>query len=166
MTVDSCLMIGVLLLVAAAVSDLAARTLPNRLSVAVGLDGLVMQVASRTVPAALLASGIVFVLAIICWRYRVMGGGDVKLLAAVCLLVPPLAVPSLLLAISLAGGLLGVVYLAMPRMLRQPSTTRPRSMLGRIVRIEHYRVSRRFSLPYAVAISAGTLCVIARELAS
>ena len=45
--------------------------------------------------AALSAAGIVFGVALVCWLRGWMGGGDVKLLGACALLVPPVAVSPL-----------------------------------------------------------------------
>lgn len=150
----------ILLLLAAAMSDITARVVPNRLSAALGVFGLCTQAQQRSIPLALLAAGIVFFIAFGCWRRGLMGGGDVKLLGAVSLLVRPASVPFLMLAIALAGGVLGVCYWAMSHLFRWPPPSRSRTLLVRILRVEHYRIRRGFSLPYAAAIAAGTAYVI------
>lgn len=155
-----CIAIMILLLLAAAMSDIAARVVPNRLSAALGVFGLCTQAQQRSIPLALLAAGIVFFIACACWRHGLMGGGDVKLLGAVSLLVRPASVPFLMLAIALAGGALGLCYWAMSHLFRWPTPAHSRARLARILRVEQYRIRRGFSLPYAAAIAAGTAYVI------
>ena len=71
------------------------------------------------------AAGLVFLLGWAAWRCRVMGGGDVKLLAACALLAPPAAVPGLVLAVALAGGVLALAYLALQPLVPVPALARP-----------------------------------------
>ena len=74
-------------------------------------------------------------------RLGIVGGGDAKLIAAVSLTQSPADVPSLLLHIALAGGVLALVYLARALLSPQPSRVAVRSQ----------------SIPYGVAIVLGTL---------
>lgn len=166
MSFDLGLSIATLLLLAASAGDLAMRMVPNRLCVALGLDGLALQASAHAIPLSVLAMTAVFIPAFACWRLGVMGGGDVKLLGAVTLLVRPAAVPTLVLAIALAGGLLGVLYWTMMRSFAPPVTAHPSDLLRRILRIERHRIARGCSLPYAVAIAGGTLFVLARGQAA
>ena len=55
----------------------------------------------------LLAGLLVFLAGAFCWRRGWLGGGDVKLLAATAVLVPPSLVVNLLLDVALAGGVSG-----------------------------------------------------------
>ena len=91
------------------------------------------------------------------WLRGVLGGGDVKLLAAVSLVVPAAAVPALLLAIVLAGGVLAAVHMVLRGRLAPPSPARPAGALRRILRCEGWRIRRGAPLPYGVAIAAGTV---------
>lgn len=166
MTVFVCVSIAILLLLAASASDLAARMVSNRLCVALGFDGLTMQMSAHALPVAMLTTAAVFVPAVVCWRHGVMGGGDVKLLTVATLLVQPAAVPMLILSIALAGGVLGAAYWTMTRILSSPVTRRPSPLLLRILRVERYRITRGFALPYAVAISFGTFFMFGHGLAS
>lgn len=158
--------IALLLLLAATASDLAVRTVPNWFSVVLGIDGVSMRVQDHMVLLSILGAGIVFVLALTCWRRDIMGGADVKLLTAVSLLVRPPAIPTLIVAIALAGGVLGLLYWMMPRLLAKPSTVRPHFVLGRILRVEHYRIRRGCSLPYVVAITAGSVYAFSKGFAT
>lgn len=165
MTVDLFLGIAALLLLAGSALDLAARKVPNRLCLALGIDGIGLQAAAHALPSSMLAMMAVFVPALVCWRHGIMGGGDVKLIAAATLLVRPAAVPMLVLAIALAGGLLGLAYWTMTHMLHAPVSCRPTLLIPRILRVERYRIARGFPLPYAVAITGGTLFALAQGLA-
>jgi hypothetical protein len=65
----------------------------------------------------------------------------------------------------MAGGIIALVYMFLRFLLRRmprPMSPRPRRLLARILRVEHWRLLRGGSLPYASAIAAGTLFVIVR----
>lgn len=154
------LAVGCLLLLGAAIHDIMARTVPNELALAVALVGAALQLLQGTaligVPAALL----VFVLAALCWRRGWMGGGDVKLLGAASLLVPPGLVPTLVMAMALSGGVLALIYLlARHRMpvshMPRPEPARATALLARAWRAERWRMRRGGPMPYAVAIASG-----------
>ena len=73
-------------------------------------------------------------------------------------LVAPGHVGDLMIAVTLFGGVVGLIYL-LGRMLsygQAPNTTRPRSLLARVMRVERRRLSRGGPLPYASAIAAGS----------
>ena len=85
-----------------------------------------------------------------------MGGGDVKLLGAVALVVPAAAIPSFILTVAIAGGLLALAYLLARALL--PASGTPAvaaSLAARVWRAERWRIRRGGPLPYAVAIAAG-----------
>ena len=151
---------GALILVIAALHDLAFRTIPNWMVVILFLVGSLASVLSGTFVPALLISLLVLLGAAFCWRRGWLGGGDVKLLAVCAMLVPPTLAVRLLLDVALAGGVLALVYLALARMTKFPVAPQPRGLLRRISRIERYRIRRRGSLPYASAIAAGALFVM------
>jgi prepilin peptidase CpaA len=153
---DAILPLAALALIAAALHDVAARTIPNAIPGLVALLGLVSRVAQQELAWGLLAFLVVLALGILAWRFRVMGGGDVKLLAACALLVPPGAVPGMLAAIALAGGLLALFYLAF-RGRRLALPQRAATLPARALRAEIWRLRRGGPLPYAVAIAAGAI---------
>jgi prepilin peptidase CpaA len=152
----------------AVVHDVAVRTVPNRVSLVVATTGLALSVLDGQLVQALFGGGLVFAGCWYCWRHGWIGGGDVKLLSACTLLVPPAAVPELVLATAIAGGVLAVLYLALGAALkaalawRLPGGTAPRptGLLKRIWRAEGRRIRRRLSLPYACAIAAGVLLTL------
>ncbi len=159
------LAIGAVLLVAAALHDVAARTIPNWVSLALFALGVLLRVldGSRSLLEGLSLGLAVFVFAVFCWRRGWLGGGDVKLLAAAAIFVPPAHVGDMLIAVTFCGGAVGLVYL-FGRLLshgRPPRAgVRPRGLLARIVRIERRRLSRGGPLPYASAIAAGTILIV------
>ncbi|MBV8095261.1 MAG: prepilin peptidase [Acetobacteraceae bacterium] len=149
-----------LLLIGAALHDIAARTIPNWLCAALAGIGLILRITDGTIVSGLLAAGLVFALALLCWLRRWLGGGDAKLLAAVALVLPPTQVPTSLAVIAIGGGFLGLLYLALRPLIGRPGNARPRGLLARICRAEQFRLSRGGPLPYAVSIAAGALITL------
>lgn len=148
---------GVALLAVAALSDVASRTVPNGVSLCIAAVGFAARLIDMRVMSGLGLGILVFAAATFCWRRGWMGGGDVKLLGAVALLVPPASVGSMLLAVALAGGLLAIGYLTLRVVVPAPGRpgAKPRSLVGRVLRAERWRIHRNCPLPYASAIAAG-----------
>ena len=161
-----CATMAIPLLLLAATTDLALRMVPNFVCLALAIDGVIGRGFSCALPTSLLAMLCVFVPAIVCWRHGLMGGGDAKLLAAVSLLVPANAVLLLVLAIALSGGIIGLFYWTMKLFVGSPKTASRRRAFYRILQIERHRIRRGFSIPYAMAITSGTLFVLGCELAT
>jgi hypothetical protein len=80
---------SIAILLAAALHDIAARTVPNWMAGLLALLGVASQLLHFPQYSGFLVSLIVFLAAAICWRRGWMGGGDVKLLAAASLVLPP-----------------------------------------------------------------------------
>ena len=160
-SVTTALVLGsAVVLLNAALCDVAIRILPNRAALALLAIGLALRASDGTLPLAVAAAAAVFAVMFLLWWHGIMGGGDVKLLAACATLVPPAGILSLLLATALAGGVLAGLYLALGRLgPRRFAPRRPRSLPGRVWRIECWRISRRGPLPYGCAIAAGVLLV-------
>jgi prepilin peptidase CpaA len=148
------------LLLMAALHDLAARTVPNWMAGVLAVLGLALRAVAGGLLAGLCAGVVVFVLAAICWRRGWMGGGDVKLLAASAVVVPPSLVLSFIAAVAICGGVLAVAYLIAGRLVAAPRTARPRTLLARALRVERWRIHRGGPLPYACAIAAGGLFIL------
>lgn len=136
-----------LLLVVAAAVDVRTFTISNRLNLAVALLAPVywwsiglplwpdaaIQVAAAAIVFALLA-GLFFA--------GVMGGGDVKLAAALALWFSPPSIVKFLVIMSIAGGALTLVVLAVHRL---------RGKQGRP------------EVPYGVAIAIGGLAILTQR---
>jgi prepilin peptidase CpaA len=165
----------------AAAHDIAVRTVPNLVSLIVALSGLGLNALDGQLLPALFRGALVFAVAWYCWRRGWIGGGDVKLLSACVLLVPPGLVPELILATAIAGGLLALSYLVLERLVRGDAVSLPpgsmfpgsgfpgaglagsgrrSGLLRRIWRAERRRIHRRLSLPYSCAITAGVLLTL------
>jgi prepilin peptidase CpaA len=159
---DILALLALLGLAAAALNDVALRRIPNLLAAIVALAGLARQLMVGAPAVALLAAGCVLLGATLLWLRGVLGGGDVKLLAATGLLLPAAAIPAMLLATALAGGVLAMLHLALRGRLAVPARTRAAGTLRRILRCEAWRIRRGAPLPYGVAIAAGTAFVMTR----
>lgn len=135
-------------LLVAAFTDIRRRQIDNWLNAVIalaaplfwwasGLDlypGVVLQLA--------VAVGAFAVLAVL-FAFKLMGGGDVKLLTALALWVPPLLFVQLLIIMALAGGVLTIVMGAWHIMRRQRD---------------------RIAIPYGVAIAFGGLWILGTHL--
>ena len=132
------------LLIAAAITDLRARIISNRLSFVIAALAPLWWIACGLdlwpdVAVQLLVGGIVFILFAALFSMGMMGGGDVKLLAALALWFPWQAVISLLVLMALLGGLVNLVT------------------------VIHHRMTRRLGqpeIPYGVAISLAALWLL------
>ena len=155
---------SLLLLLIAAITDLAWRIIPNRIPVLVAVLGLIMQVLLGTVMPALLGAAIALAICLALWRFNIIGGGDAKLLPAVALCVPPAQLVSLYMTITFTGAVLGLLYIMLRMIFRRSGssnfTGRAVSLWRRVLRVERWRIGHGGPLPYGVAIAAGTFLVI------
>ena len=154
--------LGLALLVAAAAHDIMARTVPNGLALALLLLGIIARATGGGLVLGCLAAFIVFVLSALAWQRGWMGGGDVKLLAAACPLLPPESVLNFVLGTSVAGGVLAVTYILLRPVVPRPKAAaiRPVHLLRRAAKAEAWRISRGGPLPYAVAIAASGIAIV------
>jgi prepilin peptidase CpaA len=150
------------LLIYAALHDLAVRTVPNCLPLALAALGVGVRLLDHSLPTALAVAAGTFVILFAVWAAGLMGGGDVKLWAAAVLLVPPglRTELSFFLDILLFGGGLAVVYLALGLLVPKPKASRAGGRLRRFLRAEQWRIRRRAPLPYACAIAASAIAAI------
>jgi prepilin peptidase CpaA len=107
-------------LLLAAVGDWRSRTIPNRLNAGIALLAIPYwwSVGLSFWPDVLLQLGLgaaVFGLFAIAFRFGAMGGGDVKMAAAVALWLPLAGVVELVVIMSIAGGVLTLAMLAAHR---------------------------------------------------
>ncbi len=143
------------LLVTAAVVDVRTGRIPNWLVLGGALYGVLhfafFPLHAREVGIGFalggLAVGLVALLPLYC--LRVMGAGDVKLMAMAGAFLGPTSAVAALLAILAAGGVLAVALT-----LRSGQFARMLSNVGGLTMHEGASVGR---MPYAVAIAAGTI---------
>jgi len=105
----------------AAVCDWRSRTIPNWLNGAIALLAIPFwwSTGLGLWPGVALQIGLaaaVFTLFAIAFRFGAMGGGDVKMAAALALWLPFAGVVKLLAVMSIAGGVLTLAMLAAHRM--------------------------------------------------
>lgn len=158
------IIISLALLLFASAHDIAARTIPNWVPLALAAAGLAARAYDGSLILAVGVAGSVFLIAAIVWRCGMMGGGDVKLLGAAALAVPPGHVMQFLVFMSLAGSVLACLYMAARPVVPRPRSPRPRTLFARAIRAERWRISRGAGLPYACAIAAGGAFVLLQSV--
>lgn len=146
-----------IILVVAAVIDVRTFTISNGLNATVALMAPLYwwSIALPFWPDAALQVGVamaVFGLLAATFYLGMMGGGDVKLAAALALWFSPLSTVKFLVIMSLAGGLLTVVVLILHRMKRSA----PPSGLDE-------KEFQKPEVPYGVAIAVGALWILAQR---
>jgi prepilin peptidase CpaA len=120
MAAQALLAILALLLLIAAVTDLKARIIANRLNLAIALLAPAYWWASGLAPwpdMALQAALGIVVFALFAGLFALgwMGGGDVKLLGALALWLPLVPLMRMLFTMSLLGGVLTLIVIAVHR---------------------------------------------------
>jgi prepilin peptidase CpaA len=135
-------------LLAAAFSDLRHRTIANWLNAAIALGAPLFWFASWQSGDMSLWPGIAWQVGVAIAAFALlaglfalgaMGGGDVKLLTALALWIPPMLFVQLLIAMALVGGVLTIFFSA-----------------WHIAR----RRRERLAIPYGLAIACGGLWVL------
>jgi prepilin peptidase CpaA len=135
------------LLVVAAVIDVRTFTISNRLNLTVALLAPLYWLSVALAPwpgvaIQLAAAGTVFLILAGAFYAGMMGGGDVKLAAALALWFSPVTTIKFLVLMSLAGGVLTLLVLAWHRMKRREG---------------------RPEIPYGVAIAFGGLAILTQR---
>ncbi len=137
--------LGLALLLARAVhSDLARRRISNRTCLAVALLAVPWWSGLAPDPAAVLGRQLALALVValplvVPFGLRLLGGGDVKLIAALALWLPPGEIVPMLLSTALCGAAMGLAAWLAARLRRAP--VRP--------------------VPYGLAIAVGTSVALA-----
>lgn len=147
------------LVLTAAVFDLARRRIPNEVNALVAVAGMGVQLVRgpQALVAGVLACALTVALLWRPWRRGGIGAGDVKLAGAVALWIPLPLMPVFLLATALTGGFVALLaYAASSRVARREM----RFNVGKAVVLRAWpevrRAAGRVSVPYGVAIAAGT----------
>lgn len=149
MSVYIILMLALLavLLLTAAVTDIKSRIISNRLNVAIALLALpwwfAVGLGGYDILFQIGLAAAVLVLFAICFALGMMGGGDVKLLAALALWLPLTKMLVLLEIMALGGGVLTV---------------------GMVVAHKLRKAPGKPEIPYGVAIVGAGLFVLANDI--
>jgi prepilin peptidase CpaA len=144
---DALIAILAAMLIVAATGDLRTRTIPNWLNGAIALGAIPFWLVSglSVWPDMAIQIGVasaVFALFALAFYLGAMGGGDVKMVAALALWLPLGAVIKLLVIMSIAGGVLTVAML---------------------VRHRTAKSGKELEIPYGVAIAFGGFWLIAER---
>lgn len=155
------------LLVAACVTDVRVRRIPNPLVLVILAGGLAWSLATLPWPHALLESasgiGLGFAIWIGFWLAGVMGAGDVKFFAAIGAWLGPAMTWRAALAAAIVGGILAVATLVQSRALapalRRLVLALSSGSLGVLGHAQEGENAPRRHLPYGVALAIGSLLV-------
>lgn len=151
----------ILLLLYVATIDVATRSIPSEFCLALALLGIAGQLpGSIQVAVSLITAAILFLLLFVLYARGGIGGGDVKLLVALAVGLPPSGVMQLLTVTVLAGGVLALVHLMMRHLPYPRLAPAGSSLARRIYAIERWRHLRHAPLPYGVAIACGGIWTI------
>lgn len=172
MPVSVCLdLLLLLLVVVAAVHDLATRRIPNRLLLAGMLGALTLHLCSDA-PASAVASGLAgaitgLLVFLPLYCARGMAAGDVKLLTAIGAFSAPGEVLQIAIWSVCAGGAMALVVVIAKGRLRVAAANvagllRPLLMrlVGMQAMTEPMRSTSVGAIPYGLAIACGTIYVI------
>jgi prepilin peptidase CpaA len=152
------------LVVAAALSDVKDRTIPNYLTVTGLAIGLVLSLSPGGISpqGALLGAAIGFGLSLPLFALGAFGGGDAKLITAVGAFMGPLGMLEALLGTALIGGAMAVYTTWRLGLLGQTISNTGALVLnlvtvGRFGHRQTLRTEGVITIPYGVAIAAGSL---------
>jgi len=165
------------LVLAAALLDFRTRRIPNWLCAAGILCGFICQIwLSQWAGAreAALGAGLALLIYVPLFALRAVGGGDVKLMAAVGSLAGPSSWIAIFLITALVGGALALILIAIKGRFRR--TMRNVGVL--LTELGHLRAphhvepeldvtsGRGLRLPHGCTIAAGTLLYVAYSVAA
>jgi prepilin peptidase CpaA len=145
---------SVAILLAAAMHDVIARTVPNWMAITLAVLGIASRILHGSILIGFGAAAAVFVLAAFCWRRGWLGGGDVKLLAAATLWAGLAGTPALLITTGMLGGFMAL-FLLMP--FGPQLVASARLLLGQIPRDQEE--GSGVPVPYGIAIAGAALIV-------
>lgn len=137
----------VVMLLVAAVGDIRTRIIPNRLNLAIALLAPLFWWAHGEPSGAILLHLAFAVGALVLFgaffALGMMGGGDVKLIVALALWLPPMGMLTMLVWMAIGGGVLTMIMLILHALRRAPG---------------------RPEVPYGVAIVLATFLVLANDI--
>ena len=153
------LVLGVIVLIGAA-WDVAKRRIPNVVTGAAALTGVAAQLVDRggwSMLAGLAAAAISVALLYRPWMAGGIGGGDVKMAAAVAIWVGLDGMIRYALAVAAAGGIVALVmyFLSRKAIRQEVRTNLTVAALQQSLPSVEVRAGGRPSVPYGLAIAAG-----------
>lgn len=156
------LLVATPLLAFAAARDIATRLIPDGISIAIVVAGIGTRLLDgwQAAGASLLVGMGLFAALLFLAARGLLGGGDVKLIAATATGLPPFETWNFIVATVLSGGVLAVGYLAARRVTPPLRLDTGAPFLRRVLVVEAWRIRRRGPIPYAVAIAAGGILLL------
>lgn len=141
----------------AAWSDLTTRIIPNLACVGIAAAGITARATAGATPLAwsLGFSALLFGILVAAHARGILGGGDVKLISATAIALPPAGAVLFLAATALAGGGLAAAHLLLRHLPPPAPCTAGAPLLKRVCTIERWRILRHSPLPYGIAIASG-----------
>jgi prepilin peptidase CpaA len=152
------------LLLTAAWRDLITRTIPDTVSLLLLAAGGLARFLESASAVALSAGAALLLLVLLTAAFSRgwIGGGDVKIMTAFSVGLPPFDCYRFVVATAIAGGVLAAAYILLAYRRKTAFPIRNRSLFVRMLAIEAWRMRRRGPLPYGVAIAAGGAFVLLR----
>jgi prepilin peptidase CpaA len=144
-----------ILLLVAAISDVIRFVIPNAISIGVAalfFAAWIILPVQTTLIDHVGAGLVVLIVGMVLFRYRVFGGGDVKLWAAAALWFGFGSLYSQIVYISVIGGLLGVLLLVARTWAARYGSAHVSAMPPVL--------QQGAAVPYGVAIAAGTMLTL------
>jgi prepilin peptidase CpaA len=147
---------------AAAVTDVRTRKIPNAIPIAVAVFGLALNAFGgwRDLGSAAAAGAIVLLVGTIPFGLGLIGGGDVKLLAACASVFGLSYVLAFLVYTALIGGVFALCFAAATGQFRSILTGATRKVVPALLPGTVAAAPSRTRLPYAVAIAGGTIWLL------
>lgn len=158
--------LGVMLVVAAGIAaaaiDLSTRRVPNSLTGAIAMSGVLLAVSGygRLGPGAALAGCLVGLLIMLPGHlFGATGGGDVKLMAALGTLLGPADIITAFLFTAIAGGILALMVAIHRRRLRETLGSTVKVATGTRVNADQIGAHNTFAYAPAIAIGAALAAI-------
>ncbi len=148
----------------AAAADIVRRRIPNQIVAPVALVAIAASTIERGPFAfviAILLGCAILALGTLAFSLRILGGGDVKLIAALAAALTPADALSFVLLTAACGAVVAIAYAAMRRRLRSVVGAVARSASATVQLRRHVApASSGLRIPYAVAIACGFVLVL------
>jgi prepilin peptidase CpaA len=138
-------------------SDIATRSISNKVCLGIAVLGSIRFafLTSSQIIGTVAATGMLVTCLLAVYYLHQIGGGDLKLIAALAIGLPVPQLIQALMVMAAAGILLVIVHLLL-RLLPLPSLPPVGSrILRRVYAIERWRNIRKAPLPFGVAIACG-----------
>ena len=152
---------------AAAVIDVRTRRIPNVISLSLALAGAVASLQEGW--HGILAFAAIAIVAILAgtalFSMRLLGGGDIKLIAAACATLGLANIPAFLAGMLLCGGLVAIATALYCKRLGATLANVRATMLPMLSGVRFAPAGGGIKVPYAIAVFGGTLAAAGLHLA-